>query len=128
MSELGVGGMAVEVEPSHQYSVILLPCDRWQQRGSLTKWKRGWSKGVSLNSSTWKKVTAIDVHQCLLNVYGDHIVDVSTVRQWVVRFSSGDTGPPPLVQIFMSVACRLLVITRDSAQLMVVPMFQNSAL
>ena len=25
-----VGGMAVEVEPSHQYSITtLLPCDRW---------------------------------------------------------------------------------------------------
>ena len=117
MSELGVGGMAVEVEPSHQYSVILLPCDRWQQRGSLTKWKRGWSKGVSLNSSTWKKVTAIDVHQCLLNVYGDHIVDVSTVRQWVVRFSTGDSdsGSPPLVQMFRSMACRLLFIADKNA-------------
>ena len=34
-SEVDVGGMAVEVEPSRQYSV-LLPCDRWQQRGTLT--------------------------------------------------------------------------------------------
>jgi len=25
-----------------------------------------------------------DIHQCLLNVYGDQIVDVSTVRRWVV--------------------------------------------
>jgi len=117
MSELGVGGMAVEVEPSHQYSVILLLCDRWQQRGSVTKWKRGWSKGVSLNSSTWKKVTATDVHQCLLNVYGDHTVDVSTVRQWVVRFSTGDSdsGSPPLVQKFRSMACRLLFIDDKNA-------------
>ena len=39
-------------------------------------------------------------------------MDVSTVRQWVVHFSSGDSdsGSPPLVQIFMSVACRLLFI------------------
>jgi len=38
----------------------LLPCDRWQQRGSLTKWcltcKYRWSKGVSLISSIWKKL------------------------------------------------------------------------
>jgi len=31
---------------------MLLPCDRWQQRGGLTQrcltWKCGWSKGVSL--------------------------------------------------------------------------------
>ena len=34
--------------------------DRWQQRGSLTKWcltwKCGWSKGVSLSSSMWKQL------------------------------------------------------------------------
>lgn len=39
---------------------MLLPCDRWQQRGSLTKWcltwKCGWSKSVSLNSSMQKAV------------------------------------------------------------------------
>ena len=38
---------------------MLLPCDRWQQRGSLTEWhltwKCMWSKGVALNSSMWKK-------------------------------------------------------------------------
>ena len=43
--------------PTSHY--ILLPCDRWQQWGSLTQWrlmwKRAWSKGVSVNSSMWKK-------------------------------------------------------------------------
>jgi len=46
---------------------ILLLCDRWQQRGSLTKWrltwKWVWSKDVSLNSSVQKKMhplTSID--------------------------------------------------------------------
>ena len=38
---------------------VLLPCDRWQQRGSLTKWRLTWkciwSKGVELNSSLRKK-------------------------------------------------------------------------
>ena len=33
--QVHVGGMAVEVETSHQH---LLLCDRWQQRGSLTEW------------------------------------------------------------------------------------------
>ena len=32
-----------------------------------------------------------DIHQRLLNVYGDQTVDVSTVRRWVARFSSGDS-------------------------------------
>ena len=74
---------------------MLLPCDRWQQRGSLTIWrliqKCIWSKSVSLDSSMPKKVAPTDIHWRLLNVYGDQTVDVSTVRQWVVRFNSGDT-------------------------------------
>ena len=54
---------------------------------------------------------------CLLNVYGDQTVDVSTVRQWVVRFSSGDSGSPLLVQTafsFTSTACRLLFIAGEN--------------
>ena len=31
-----------------------------------------------------------DIHRRVLNVYGDQTVDVSTVRRWVSRFSSGD--------------------------------------
>ena len=45
-----------------------------------------------------------DIHQCLLNVYGEQIVDVSTLRLEVVYFSTGDSGSSPLVQMFTSVA------------------------
>ena len=38
-----------------------------------------------------EKMAPIDIHQHLLNVSGDQIVDVSTVRQWVVRFSSDNS-------------------------------------
>ena len=42
------------------FHYILLSCDRWQQRGSLTKWcltwKCIWGKGASLNSCMWKKL------------------------------------------------------------------------
>ena len=42
------------------FHYMLLPCDRWQQMGSLTKWcltwKCEWSKGVSLNSTMQKKL------------------------------------------------------------------------
>ena len=38
-----------------------------------------------------KKTVPNDIHRRLLNVYGDETVDVSTVRWWVVRFSSGDS-------------------------------------
>ena len=41
------------------FHYMLLPCDRWQQRGSLTErsltWKYIWNKDVSLNSSMGKK-------------------------------------------------------------------------
>ena len=28
-----------------------------------------------------EKMAPVDIHQCLLNIYGDQIVDVSTARQ-----------------------------------------------
>jgi len=43
-------------------------------------------------------MASIDIHQHLLNLHGDETLDLSTVRQRVVRFSSGDGGPPPLLQ------------------------------
>ena len=46
----------------------------------------------------------LNIHQCLLNIYGDQTVNVSMVRQWVVRFSGGesDSGLPLLVHTFTS--------------------------
>ena len=42
-----------------KFCSMVLPCDRWQQRGSLTQWhltgKRVWSKAASLKSLTRKK-------------------------------------------------------------------------
>lgn len=37
-----------------------------------------------------EKMASTDIHQWLLNVDGDQTVGVSTVRQGVVHFSSGD--------------------------------------
>ena len=69
-----------------------------------------------------EKMPLIDIHQYLPNVSGDQTVDVSTVRQWVVCFSSSnsDSVSAPLVQISMSRACRLLFIAGEVAQVMVV--------
>ena len=77
-----------------------------------------------------EKMPLIDTHQYLPNASGDQTVDVSTVRQWVVCFSSDNinSGSPPLVQIVTSVACRLLFIAGKNAQLMVVIMWKNSVL
>jgi hypothetical protein len=37
------------------------------------------------------KIGLNNIHRHLLNVYGKKTADVSTVRQWVARFSSGDS-------------------------------------
>jgi len=65
----------------------------------------------------------------LLNVDGDQTVVVSTVRQWVVHFSSGNgdsnSGSPSLVQVFTSVACRLLFFAGENVQLMVLTVLEK---
>ena len=38
-----------------------------------------------------ENIPFIDIHQCLLDINGDQTVAVSTVRWWVVRFSSGNS-------------------------------------
>ena len=64
-----------------------------------------------------ENIVTIDIHQWLSNVSEDQTMDVSTVRLWVVYFSSGspNSGSPPLVQVFRSVACRLFFITGENA-------------
>ena len=71
-----------------------------------------------------------DIHQCLLNIYGDQTVDVSTLRRWVVRFSSGDSNmkdkprsrrPCRFLQAQHAGSCSLLVE-------MVVTTLKNSVL
>ena len=38
-----------------------------------------------------EKIAPNEIHRCLLNVNGDQTMDVSRVRRWVARFSSGDS-------------------------------------
>ena len=85
------GGLAVGIElPIFHY--MLLQCDRWQQRGTLTDqyltWKWVWSKNVPLNSG---RIAPTDIHRHLLNIGGAQTVDVSTVRWQVANFSSGNS-------------------------------------
>ena len=44
------------------FRYMLLLCNRWQQRGTLTQWKWIWSKELSFNSFTWKKMASIYIH------------------------------------------------------------------
>jgi len=58
----------------------------------------------------------VSIHWLLQNVYGDQKVDVSTVRLWVVHFSSdySDSRSPPPVQIFVSVVCSCLFLAGEN--------------
>ena len=64
-----------------------------------------------------EKNSPMDIHGCLLNFYGKLAVDVSTVRQRIVHFSSdaSEGGSPSPVQILSSAACMLLLITDENA-------------
>lgn len=72
-----------------------------------------------------EKVPSIDISQCLFHIAEDQTV--STVGLWVVHFSSDDSnsGSPQLVQLFTSMACRLLFIAGENALLMVVIMLKK---
>ena len=73
-----------------------------------------------------EKIAPFDFHLHLLNVHEDQTVDVSTVRWWVVCFSSGDSGSglSQLVQIVVNLACRLLFIAAENTYSVVVTVFK----
>jgi len=113
---------------------ILSPHNRWQHRDSLTKWHLRrtciWSKAASLNSSMRKKWHSLAFINTLLNVDRDQTVDASTVRgQWCVSAEARVIKwSPPLVQMFTSVVCRLLLIAGKNAQPMVMTVLKNRLL
>ena len=98
MSEADGRGMGAEVESFHQNSIIFGYYVTDGSRGTVSQngilcGSTGGSKQVRLNSPEQKKKrTPIDIDQCLLNIYGEQRVDVSTVRWWVVYFCSSDSN------------------------------------
>lgn len=87
--------MAVETELSHQYCYILLPCDRWKQRDSLTTVPDSWHVEVCLKWRSVieflhaKKIAPIDIHQHLVNIYRDWTVDMSSESFFSARKDLG---------------------------------------
>lgn len=77
--------MAVEVEPSHQYSATFFAM--WQITAEAQSDKTVTDMEIHMKKS-WvteflyaeKKIVLIDIQRCILDIYGDHVVDVSTVR------------------------------------------------
>ena len=111
---------------------MLLLCDRWQQRGTLTKqfptWKCVWSKDLSLSSSMWRKwYQLIFMDACWMFMQTKQWMWAQWGGGWCV-FSSGDSDScsPPLVQVCMSMTWKLLFIASENAQLMVVVMLNNN--
>jgi len=91
MPEADVDGMAAEVEPFQQYSIPCCCSVTDGSRGAV--WQNGVWHGSAYEAKGWNWIPAwgknsTHWHWRLLNVYGDQSVDVSTVRWWVVHFSS----------------------------------------
>ena len=56
-----------------------------------------------------EKIAPVNIHRHLINAYGNQIVAISVVKQWMVSFSSTDSnsGSFSLVHTFTSVAWRI---------------------
>ena len=94
---------------------ILLPCDRWQQRRRLTvwslTWECRWSKDVSLNSSTWKKLhpltftdaywTFMETKQWISTVRHDGVFQQWQQWQWVTSSGAYECGMQAFVHCWL---------------------------
>ena len=79
----------------HQYSVTLCCCETDDSRGAVQQMVYDMEVQMKQRCGIeilYEDKTALsDTNQCLLNVYGDQTVGVSSVRRWVVHLSSGDS-------------------------------------
>ena len=86
-SEAG-GGMIVEIEPFCQYCVTFCCHARDDSRGTM--WQNDIWHGIVNDAKVWNLIHAAknapaDFYWCLVNVYGDQPVDVSTL--WFITGS-----------------------------------------
>ena len=88
--------MVVEAEPLHQHPITC--CCRvadGSRRGSFdgmaSDMEVCMEQRCGIEFLHVEEMAPVAIHRCLLNVYGDQTVDVSTLRQWVVHFRSGDS-------------------------------------
>jgi len=124
--------MAEEVEPSHQYPITFCCHETDGSEGQSDRMPSDMEVRMKQRCATEflheGKMSPAGIHQCLLNFCGDQTVDVITVRWLVVCFSSGDGRALSLVQVLMSVPCRLLFIAGNNLELMMVTTLKNSVL
>ena len=91
-SKVDVVAMEVEVEPS-QYSVTCCCHVTEGSRcgGMVSDMEVHMKQRCGIEFLCAGKIAPTDLHWCSVNVYGALMVDVSTMRQWMVRFSSNDS-------------------------------------
>jgi len=119
VSEADVGGMAVESESSISIPLHFVAVEQMAAEGQSDRLVSDVEAHMEQRRVPQflhvEKMAPIGIHCCLLNVCGEQTANVLTLRQWVMCFSSGDSGSPPLVQIFMSATCRLLFFAGENA-------------
>ena len=121
-SEVDVGSMAVEVEPSHQHSITCCCCVTDGSRGAV------WQNSIWCGSADEAKVCSW-IPPCGKNgthwhslIFVEHLLRPNSGCEhgegWLMHFISGDsnTGSPLLVQIFTSTTCWLLFITSEKCR------------
>ena len=95
ISGVDVGGMTVEAEPD---SIPLCFVAVWQMAAEGLSDKMASDMEVHMKKKCGteflhaEKISPIDTHWYLLNVYREQTVDRSTVRRWVVCYSSGNSN------------------------------------
>jgi hypothetical protein len=90
--EEDVGGMTVEVEPSCQQFVSFVAVRQIaaeeQSDRMASDMEVHTKQRCVIDFLHADKIAPVDIHRCLLNVYGDPKVNVGTVRRWVSAVST----------------------------------------
>ena len=123
MSEVDVGGMAVQVEPSHQYSVTFRYRVTDGSRGAA--WHNGiWYRSVyEANVCYWIppcRKNGTHWHSLMLAEDSRKTKSGCEHSEAVYGQTPWNSGSPPLVKIFTSGTWRLLFIAGKNAQLIVI--------
>jgi len=123
-SEADGGGMAVEVEPSHQHSITFCCCVTDGSRGAVWQWhltwKCGWIKGVSLSSFRRKKWHPLTFsNTCWTALETKERIWVQWSCGWSISAVVTVTAGNLCWCTFTCATHRLLCTTSESAELMV---------
>ena len=113
---------------SPMFHIMLLPCERWQLKSSLTKWHLIWkclrSKYVLLNSSTQKELHSLTfIDSCWIFVETKQWIWAQWGSGWCVSAVTVDLCR--YLQVLHAGSCSLLVKT---CKLMVLTVLKNIVL